>query len=102
MDIEQFSKERFDSLGLDTKEALELSKALERYVNEQIYEEIRPKIEGIVADLNRLGHDLRFQENKPGCVSLRDDAKDAKGYSCKLRLAVDTIVSCGYSHLRDE
>jgi hypothetical protein len=31
-------------------------------------------------------------------ISYRDDWEDDSGYHCKLRVAVDTVISTGYSH----
>lgn len=63
------------------------------------------KVREIVNELNAMGHNLQLKSSKlgnasyPDEVDYRDESAENEHYSCKLRLAVDTIVSTGYAHL---
>jgi hypothetical protein len=53
----------------------------------------------IIKRLNELGHNLKPNEIALGEFSYRDDYEDESGYHCKLRVALDLVVSTGYAHL---
>lgn len=91
MDI-KFSKEEFDRLGVDTQESKILAEDLESYVLQELQRVVDDKVNQIIADLNQLGHKLELQEESTlGGISYVEVNR--------LRLAVDIVVSSGYSHM---
>ncbi|MCX7420962.1 MAG: hypothetical protein NT013_15680 [Planctomycetia bacterium] len=97
---DRFSKSEFESLGRDSAEARKLADLLAGEVLHELHEVLAAKLDQIVIRLNAIGHSLRAYELPcPGDVSFRDDREVATTYECDLRLAVDVVVSTGYSHL---
>jgi hypothetical protein len=96
---ERFSAKSFEDLGIDSDLARRLAEELAEEVNAELHGVIEPALRGIVEQLNVMGHDLKVEELNPGSLSFRDDLEDSGEYRCKLRLAVDTVVSSGYAHL---
>lgn len=96
---ERFSAARFAVLGVDTLAARRLAEELSEAISDELHEAVAVVIKGVVARLNAMGHALKVEQFVPGDVSYRDDFEDKAGYHCRLRLAVDTIVSSGYAHL---
>lgn len=61
---------------------------------------IKPALERTVIKLNKMGHNLTLEtEPAPGEISYRDVSGSDGENSCKLRVAVDTVVSTGYADL---
>ncbi|NER33008.1 MAG: hypothetical protein F6J93_02830 [Oscillatoria sp. SIO1A7] len=61
---------------------------------------IQPALESIVIRLNKMGHNLTLdRERAPGEISYRDVSGSDGENSCKLRVAVDTVISTGYADL---
>jgi len=88
----KFSLEKFELAGKDTELARTLSDDLEKEVLDRLHEVIIKEIELIVNELNRNGHKLKLQyEPCSGDISYIDNNR--------LRLSVDTVVSCGFAHL---
>ncbi len=100
---ERFSAEAFISSGIDTNESQKLADLLAEEVANELHEIVNTKLVEIVGKLNSMGHSLKREDNsKVGDISYRDDSwTNEKTYQCKLRLAVDTVISTGYSHLID-
>lgn len=96
---ERFAAEKFSTLGIDTPAAKELAEELADEVNVELHETLAAEVKRIVERLNAMGHGLKIEEFNPGSISFRDDFESDTGYHCRLRLAVDTVVSSGYAHL---
>lgn len=99
----RFSLAKFESLGKDTVAAEELAEALKLEIQKEIHKTILKEITGIITKLNKLGHDLRIYEDiRLGNYAFRDDFTDENdNYKCRLRVALDFIVSTGFSHLKE-
>lgn len=96
---QRFSSSAFASRGLDSEEAQQLADELEEEVQKEMQTVLEVKFGDIVDRLNRMGHNLKPERVALGELSYRDDDEDEKGYYCKLRVAVDLVVSTGYAHL---
>jgi len=98
---ERFAAGKFKALGIDTPAAKKLTEELADEVNTELHEVVAAGAKDIVDRLNEMGHELKVEEFNLGSVSFRDDFEDDNGYHCRLRLAVDTVVSSGYAHLAE-
>lgn len=97
---ERFSASAFDALGIDSKEAREHADLLAEEIQMEMHKVIFSHFEKIIKKLNEMGHNLKpYGEIRPGEISFRNDYEDENGYKCKLRVAIDTIVSTGYAHI---
>jgi hypothetical protein len=97
---ERFSKAEFDRRGLDSPGARALADQLSEEVLAELQPVLRNEMMRIVGKLNAMGHQLKpFYEEAPGEWAFRDDAEDETGYHCRLRLALDCVVSTGFAHL---
>ena len=96
---ERFSASAFSSCGLDTQKARGLSEVLAQEIESEIQQVVEKQFARIVGRLNDMGHDLKPYVVNAGELSYRDDYEDRDGYHCKLRVAVDIVVSTGYAHL---
>lgn len=96
MNFKMFAKENFESLGLDSIGARRLSDSLEEEVQKQIHHDILKTFLKVVKELNSLGHNLQPEIVSPGEITFRDQID---GEKCKLRLAIDSIISAGYGHV---
>lgn len=96
---DNFSAASFAAKGLNTKQSLELAHQLGAEIQDELHAVITDHLLKIVERLNAMGHNLKlYVPPVPGDISYRDDWEDDSGYHCKLRVAVDTIISTGYSH----
>lgn len=96
---DRFSAPSFAAKGLNTKQSLELAHELGTEIQDELHAVITDHLIKIVDRLNAMGHNLKPCEPPvPGDISYRDDWEDDSGYHCKLRVAIDTIISTGYSH----
>jgi len=99
---DRFSAKAFEAYGLNSEGAGELACQLAEEVNQELHKVILPKLMEIIDTMNAMGHNLRlYEEPKPGDISFRDDSEGAFGYECRLRIALDCVVSTGYAHLVD-
>ena len=96
---QRFSSSAFESCGLDSEEARKLADLLAIEVEMEMEEAVKTKMTSIVGRMNEMGHNLKPEQIALGELSYRDDYLDAQGYHCKLRVAVDVIISTGYAHL---
>lgn len=96
---ERFSASAFSSCGLDTEKARSLSDRLTVEIESEMQEVLRRKFTQIIGHLNEMGHDLKPYVIGKDELSYRDDYDSGDSYHCKLRVAVDLIVSTGYAHL---
>jgi hypothetical protein len=96
---QRFSSSAFESCGLDSDEARKLADLLAIEVEMEMQEAVKTKLSAIVGRLNEMGHNLKPEQIALGVLSYRDDYEDAQRYHCKLRVAVDVIISTGYAHL---
>jgi len=97
---DRFSAEAFEKCGPDSDAARKLSDDLADEIQKQVHTATTEYMEKIIRKLNSMGHNLKpYGEIRPGDISYRDDAGHGAAYTCKLRLAADTVVSAGYSHL---
>ena len=97
---DRFSAASFERSGLDTEAARALASALADEIQQELHTVVLPVFRRIVEMLNALGHDLRPEgEQKAGELSFRDDSGDDSSYICKLRVALDLVISTGYAHL---
>jgi hypothetical protein len=106
---DRFSARNFTRLGLNSEGAAILALELEQAVGAQVFIKLKEAAEGIVRQLNELGHALSLDEEQAGDpllpvgISFRDEAGDVSGRArCKLRVAFDLTVSAGYAHLSDD
>jgi hypothetical protein len=100
---DRFSAASFAAKGLNTKQSLELAYELGTEIQDELHAVITDHLLKIVGRLNAMGHNLKlFDPPVPGDISYRDDWKDDSGYHCKLRVAVDTVISTGYSHTESD
>ena len=96
MNFERYSKQRFESFGLDTPAARKLADELQIDVNDEIHEAVLSVFQRIVQRLNAQGHLLTpYDEIRAGDISFRDEQTDGK---CCLRLGCDVVISAGYAH----
>ena len=96
---ERFSSERFEALGLDTPEAAELVKGLEKALVLAMDGAVKQAFGKIAEKLNAMGHQLQIYDDAPGTLTFREDWEDEDGYHCKLRIAFDSVISAGYADL---
>jgi hypothetical protein len=95
MNFEKYSKQQFESLGLNSAAARKLADELQDDVNAEIHASVLPAFLNIVECLNAQGHRLEmYDETRIGDISFRDEPIDGQ---CSLRLACDTIISAGYA-----
>ena len=91
MDYRKYSKAEFDSLGIDTDAARDLASALEVDVLCELHSKVKDAFFEIVERLNDEGHRLQpYGDILPGDISFTEQGA--------LRLAVDTVISAGFSH----
>jgi hypothetical protein len=96
---DKFSAASFAAKGLNTKQSLELAYELGTEIQDELHAVITDHLLKIVGRLNAMGHNLKpYEPPVPGDISYRDDWEDDSGYHCKLRVAVGTVISTGYSH----
>ncbi|PZD72691.1 hypothetical protein C1752_03527 [Acaryochloris thomasi RCC1774] len=99
MDFDKFSISEFQRRGLNSTSSRKLADELEEAALQEIHSVLMPTMNKIIDELNKRGHQLTFYEDPiPGDISYRH--KDGDG-EMGLRIAVDTIISTGYSHLYD-
>ena len=98
---ERFSSSAFASCGLDSDEARALADLLVEEVQKELQGVVDTKFADIVRRLNEMGHNLEEEQVGLGELSYRDDYEDDQGYHCKLRVALDLVISTGYAHLSD-
>ncbi len=99
---ERFSLAEFRVAGSGTSAARRLADNLEQEVERRLHDVTIKAFEEIVADLNRLGHNLKeYTPLVPGDIAFRDDEELNSGYLCRLRLGVDTVTSVGFGDTKD-
>jgi len=99
----RFSSQEFDARGLDTSAARKLAGQLRREVEKALHEVVACEFLQIIDRLNTMGHSLRAcGRQKVGELAYRDYGPSGRSEACRLRLAVDTVVSAGYAHLLTE
>lgn len=90
-------------MGLNTKQSLKLAHELATEIQDELHAVISDHLLKIVGRLNAMGHNLKFYDPPvPGDIHYRDDWEDGSGYHCKLRVAVDTVISTAYSHTESD
>jgi hypothetical protein len=95
MNYEKYSKQQFESLGLNSPTARQLADELQDDVNAEIHAAVLPAFLNIVERLNAQGHRLEmYDETRVGDITYRDEPIDGQ---CHLRLACDTVISAGYA-----
>ena len=102
---DKFSRSAFESAGYDTVIASQLVSDLEDAILAEMDDVIRGRFLQIVQRLNDMGHCLRpYVPLAPGELSFRDDEgkEGTSSYKCNLRVALDYVISAGYSHLTVE
>ena len=95
MNYEKYSKQQFESLGLDSPAARTLAHELEDDVTAEIHGEVLAAFSRVVEELNARGHNLKADEINIGDIAFRDESADGQ---CYLRLGCDVVISAGYSH----
>jgi hypothetical protein len=97
---ERFSADAFERCGLDTQAAQDLADILADEIQREMHQVVTDHFLAIIERLNRMGHGLKpLQPPAPGEIAFRDEWEDETGYHCKLRVAWDSVISTGYSHL---
>ena len=102
MNFENYSKQTFESCGLDTPAARQLAYQLQVAVVEEMQEAVLAALLRVVEGLNVAGHNLKpYEQIRAGDIAFRDESVDGQ---CRLRLACDIVISAGYSdtHTVDE
>lgn len=96
---ERFSSSAFESLGADSDNARARAALLAEEVQKEMHNVIERHFTDIIKRLNSMGHNLKPEVIALGEIAFRDDYEDERGYHCKLRVALDVVVSTGYAHL---
>jgi hypothetical protein len=96
---ERFSASAFSGCGIDTKDARALADLLAEEVQKEMQDALAQQFVSIVKRLNDMGHNLKQEAIALGEFSYKDDYEDDTGYHCRLRLALDLVISTGYAHL---
>ena len=99
---ERFSAEKFLECEPESDAMTSLVNDLSDTVTRDLHEGVSNVFRNIVGQLNAIGHRLRIEELNNGSISYRDDEENQDGYRCKLRLAVDIVVSAGYSDIVED
>ncbi len=105
---DKFSLKAFLRCGLDTEAANSLAKSLAEEIYKEVHVNLRAYLSEVVMRLNAMGHNLKVEsdfpgdDSYPGDISYRDDWNDETGYHCKLRVAINTVVSTGFAHMYSE
>jgi len=95
MNYEKYSKQQFESLGLDSPAARKLADELQEDVTREIHDAVLAAFSRVVEGLNARGHNLGADEIRIGDIAFRDESADGQ---CYLRLGCDVVISAGYSH----
>ncbi len=99
MNFEKYSKQQFESRGLNTSEARKLADELQDDVSREIHITVFEEFRKIIDALNAKGHNLQvYEEIRIGDIPFRDVSKDGQ---CNLRLACDVVISAGFSDTID-
>ena len=97
---ERFSKAAFVAAGLDTDASRALADDLADLVEWQLMDVVARGLAAIIETLNGLGHSLqKMTDSPPDNISYRDESQDLETHQCNLRVAYDSIISTGFSHL---
>ena len=96
---ERFAASAFSAHGVDTEGSRSLADQLTSAITEEMQHAVEVELARIVSRLNQLGHNLKPKEIALSEFSYRDDYEDDSGYHCKLRVALDLVVSTGYAHV---
>lgn len=100
---ERFSSEAFLDAGLNSDKANRMAETLAEEIQNEMHQVVLPKFLEIIERLNAMGHNLKpYDTIEPGDISFRDDTEDETGYHCRLRVAIDTVISTGYSRTFSE
>ncbi|MFZ0063893.1 MAG: hypothetical protein WAL47_17810 [Pyrinomonadaceae bacterium] len=95
MNVEKYSRSKFESLASDPASTRRLADELQDDVVQKIHEAVSSAVSKVVQALNAEGHDLRlYEEIRPGAVAYRDEPVEGQ---CNLRLGCDVVISAGYS-----
>jgi len=96
----RFSSAAFEACGLDSDAARKLADLLADEIQKELHKMLTAKLLIIIERLNGMGHRLKLAYPPvPGEISYSDEWEDETGYHCKMRVALDTVVSTGYAHL---
>jgi hypothetical protein len=96
---ERFAASAFSARGVNTEGSRSLADQLANAITEELQHAVGVELARIINQLNQLGHNLKPKETALGEFSYRDDYEDETGYHCKLRVALDLVVSTGYAHV---
>lgn len=95
MNYEEYSRQQFESLGLDTPAARNLADKLQDDVAAEIHDVVLATFSRAVGELNARGHNLKADDIRIGDITFRDESANGQ---CFLRLGCDVVISAGYSH----
>ncbi len=101
-EIVNFCKEEFERCE-ESNNTSQLLEELEKLIAKDIHKLIFDYLDDLVKSLNKSGHNLKLIESiferkdYPVDISYRDEWDDSNGYHSKLRLAITSIISTGYS-----
>ncbi len=96
-DYSAFSRHAFDALKGESSAARALADQLAEAVVQDLDTLIGRRLSDIVAELNRLGHELApYGDQRPGDRAFRDE--DSAEH-CRLRVGCDVIISTGYADI---
>jgi hypothetical protein len=99
MNFKKYSKQLFESHGLNTPAARRLADELQDDVSREIHIAVLEEFRKIIDALNAQGHQLEVDgEIKIGDLPFRDESNAGQ---CGLRLACDVVISAGYSDTAD-
>jgi hypothetical protein len=96
--------ERFSSnvfVSYDKEETKKLLGLLNKEIEQELVEVLRPHFLTIAKKLNSMGHSLKECESTKNCILYREDCSDTEGKEdeYKLHIAFDLVISTGYGHL---
>ena len=94
----KFSKYALNTF-MNNRDMSKLLKEFETELLSEFHPIIEEKLKQIVFELNQHGHNLKLYYSEPDDVHYRDDEFCEGKYNCKLRLAVDTIISVGFADI---
>jgi hypothetical protein len=94
MNFEKYTKQQFESRGLNSAAARKLADELENDVKKELQPIIAEAFQKIIERLNAKGHKLEvYGEITMGDIPFRDESQG----ECNLRLACDFVISSGYA-----
>jgi hypothetical protein len=96
---ERFSADAFSHLDPGSVAMKRLIEDLQAAVAADLQPAVSSAMARIVENLNGMGHQLALYGAEPTCIDYHDGSDPPPGAHCRLRLAVDIVVSLGYADI---